>query len=64
MPDFRLKLNNGVQMPLVGHGLWKIPNAKIADHIYNSIKAGYRLFDGAAGEQYVNRLHQDVTDVA
>jgi D-xylose reductase len=35
-------------MPLVGHGLWKIPNEKTADHVYDAIKAGYRLFDGAA----------------
>jgi len=34
-------------MPLVGHGLWKIPNEKTADHVYTAIKAGYRLFDGA-----------------
>lgn len=36
-------------MPLVGHGLWKISNDTIADHVYNAIKAGYRLFDGACG---------------
>ncbi|KAG0650308.1 NAD(P)H-dependent D-xylose reductase xyl1 [Hyphodiscus hymeniophilus] len=42
-----LTLNNGKPMPLVGHGLWKIPNENVADHVYNAIKAGYRLFDGA-----------------
>ncbi|RFU24253.1 hypothetical protein B7463_g12086, partial [Scytalidium lignicola] len=42
-----LKLNNGKEMPIIGHGLWKIPNPKTADHVYNAIKAGYRLFDGA-----------------
>jgi D-xylose reductase len=46
-------LNNGVEMPLVGHGLWKIPNEKVADHIYNAIKAGYRLFDGACGNWFI-----------
>jgi D-xylose reductase len=50
MPSHLLKLNNGKEMPLVGHGLWKIPNEKIADHVYMAIKAGYRLFDGAAGK--------------
>jgi D-xylose reductase len=48
MPNYTLTLNNGKAMPIVGHGLWKIPNDKIADHVYNAIKAGYRLFDGAA----------------
>jgi hypothetical protein len=49
MPGYTLTLNNGKKMPLVGHGLWKIPNDKIADRIYTAIKAGYRLFDGVAG---------------
>jgi len=40
-------LNNGVQMPLIGHGLWKISKETAADRVYNAIKAGYRLFDGA-----------------
>jgi D-xylose reductase len=43
-------LNNGLKMPIVGHGLWKIPKPVTADHVYDAIKAGYRLFDGACGE--------------
>lgn len=42
-----VKLNNGHQMPLVGFGLWKVDNATCADTVYNAIKSGYRLFDGA-----------------
>ena len=34
-------------MPLVGFGLWKVPNETCADTVYNAIKMGYRLFDGA-----------------
>ena len=34
-------------MPLVGFGLWKVNNDSCADQVYNAIKAGYRLFDGA-----------------
>lgn len=49
-PNHTLTLNNGKLMPLVGHGLWKIPNDKVADHVYNAIKAGYRLFDSACGK--------------
>jgi D-xylose reductase len=35
-------------MPLVGMGLWKVPNAVCADAVYEAIKAGYRLLDGAS----------------
>jgi len=34
-------------MPLVGLGLWKIPKPSCAETVYNAIKAGYRLLDGA-----------------
>ncbi|KAI4281220.1 MAG: hypothetical protein L6R35_005699 [Caloplaca aegaea] len=42
-----VKLNSGHEMPLVGFGLWKVNNDTCADQVYNAIKAGYRLFDGA-----------------
>jgi len=42
-----IKLNNGHPMPQVGFGLWKVDNATCADTVYNAIKVGYRLFDGA-----------------
>lgn len=44
-----IKLNSGHEMPQVGFGLWKVDNATCADTVYNAIKAGYRLFDGACG---------------
>ncbi|KAI9806471.1 MAG: NAD(P)H-dependent D-xylose reductase (XR) [Piccolia ochrophora] len=42
-----VKLNSGHQMPVVGFGLWKVGNDNAADQVYNAIKQGYRLFDGA-----------------
>lgn len=39
-------------MPSVGFGCWKVDNATCSDTIYNAIKVGYRLFDGA--EDYGN----------
>ncbi|KAI1077428.1 Aldo/keto reductase [Whalleya microplaca] len=42
-----IKLSSGYEMPQVGFGLWKVDNAVCADTVYNAIKAGYRLFDGA-----------------
>lgn len=47
-----IKLNSGYEMPSVGFGCWKVNNATCADQIYNAIKVGYRLFDGA--EDYGN----------
>lgn len=44
-----IELNSGHEMPQVGFGLWKVDNATCADTVYNAIKAGYRLFDGACG---------------
>ncbi|ORY66779.1 Aldo/keto reductase [Leucosporidium creatinivorum] len=42
-----IKLASSLQ-PLVGFGLWKVPNADAADTVYNALKAGYRLLDAAA----------------
>ncbi|KAI9794013.1 MAG: NAD(P)H-dependent D-xylose reductase (XR) [Peltula sp. TS41687] len=47
-PTPRVKLNSGHEMPLVGFGLWKVNNDTCADQVYNAIKVGYRLLDGAA----------------
>lgn len=44
-----IKLSSGYEMPQVGFGLWKVDNAAAADTVYNAIKVGYRLFDGACG---------------
>lgn len=44
-----IRLNTGQQMPQVGMGTWKLDTATAADDIYNAIKDGYRLFDGACG---------------
>ncbi|KAF2003150.1 Aldo/keto reductase [Amniculicola lignicola CBS 123094] len=46
-PTPYITLNDGNKMPQVGFGLWKVDNATCADQVYNAIKAGYRLFDGA-----------------
>ena len=44
-----IKLNNGHEMPQVGFGLWKVNNDTCADQVYNALKTGYRLLDGACG---------------
>jgi len=37
----------GQKMPLVGFGLWKVTKNRCTDSVYDAIKAGYRLLDGA-----------------
>ncbi|EMD41921.1 hypothetical protein CERSUDRAFT_90509 [Gelatoporia subvermispora B] len=37
----------GQKMPLIGFGLWKVTKSSCADTVYNALKAGYRLLDGA-----------------
>ena len=49
--NMSIKLNNGIEMPIVGFGLWKVNNDTCADQVYNAIKAGYRLFDGAVSSK-------------
>lgn len=46
MPSITLQ-PSGQKMPLVGFGAWKVPQETCADTIYNAIKTGYRLIDGA-----------------
>ncbi|KAI8321183.1 NAD(P)H-dependent D-xylose reductase xyl1 [Martensiomyces pterosporus] len=43
-----IALRNGLKMPTVGLGLWKLEKSTAADQVYNAIKAGYRLLDGAS----------------
>ncbi|KAF1989340.1 Aldo/keto reductase [Aulographum hederae CBS 113979] len=47
MPQTTVTLASGHKAPLVGFGLWKVPLETCADTVYNAIKTGYRLFDGA-----------------
>lgn len=42
-----ITLNNGVKIPQIGFGCWKVDNDTAAQQIYDAIKVGYRLFDGA-----------------
>ncbi|KAL4911969.1 NADP-dependent oxidoreductase domain-containing protein [Aspergillus aurantiobrunneus] len=47
MTSSTIKLSSGYDMPIVGFGLWKVNNDTCADQVYEAIKIGYRLFDGA-----------------
>lgn len=46
-------LNNGVKMPILGFGVYQIPDADECENaVYEALSAGYRLIDTAAG--YLN----------
>lgn len=40
-------LNNGVQMPMVGYGVFEIPAERTAECVFDALKTGYRLIDTA-----------------
>lgn len=46
-PATTYTLPTGAHSPLVGFGLWKVTE-NTAEVVYNALKAGYRLLDGAA----------------
>ena len=49
-------LNNGLKMPIVGFGVFRVPDKKECEEsVYQAIKAGYRLIDTAAS--YTNEKH-------
>lgn len=48
-----LILNNGVKMPIIGFGVYQVPDAEECENaVYEALMAGYRLIDTASG--YLN----------
>ena len=49
----KVKLNNGVEMPILGFGVFQIPDAAECERsVLDAIETGYRLIDTAAS--YMN----------
>lgn len=45
----KIKLNNGIEMPILGFGVFQIPDEKECEQaVLDAIKTGYRLIDTAA----------------
>lgn len=45
--DF-VTLNNGVKMPMLGFGVFQVPDGNVAEQaVYDAICSGYRLIDTA-----------------
>ena len=47
-------LNNGLDIPQLGYGVWKIPDAEAESAVVQALEAGYRLIDTA--KVYRNEL--------
>jgi diketogulonate reductase-like aldo/keto reductase len=44
----KLKLYNGVEMPIIGFGVFQINDHQMCEEaVYNAIKVGYRMIDTA-----------------
>ncbi|WP_088809224.1 MULTISPECIES: aldo/keto reductase [Listeria] len=47
-----IQLNNGIEIPILGFGVYQIPKEETAEAVKNAIKAGYRHIDTA--QSYLN----------
>lgn len=49
-----VQLNNGVEIPILGFGVFQIPGEKTEQAVIDAIKAGYRHIDTA--QSYMNEM--------
>ena len=47
----RIKLNNGIEMPIVGFGVYQIDEKQCQQAVLDAIDVGYRLIDTATAYQ-------------
>jgi len=61
----KVLLNNGVEMPLLGFGVFQVTNVDECENgVYEAIRAGYRLIDTAAPMATKPRLVKRSREVA
>lgn len=49
-----VKLNNGIEMPILGYGVFQIPDAETCQCVADALSVGYRLIDTA--QRYFNEV--------
>jgi diketogulonate reductase-like aldo/keto reductase len=54
------QLNNGLQIPRVGLGVLRVGNEQVSNVVFDAIRAGYRLIDGAAGYENETGVGQGI----
>ena len=48
----KVALNNGVEMPILGFGVFQVPDAEVCERsVSEALRTGYRLIDTAASYQ-------------
>ena len=59
----KVKLNNGIEMPILGFGVYQIEDQALCEQcVYDAIEAGYRSIDTAAAygnEEAVGRASKE-----
>ena len=58
-------LNNGVEMPILGFGVFQVPDAAACEKVVvDAIRTGYRLIDTAASYMNEEAVGQAIKKVA
>jgi len=57
-----VKLNNGVEMPLLGLGTWKLPREECKQTVLAAIDQGYRKLDCAAAYQNEDKVGEALAE--
>lgn len=60
------KLNNGLQIPVAGYGIYLVPKHQTQEYVYTALDVGYRHIDGAVGygneAEAAKGIHQFLQD--
>ncbi|WP_182430575.1 hypothetical protein [Clostridium sp. OM02-18AC] len=56
----KVRLNNGICMPMIGFGIWDIRGKDCIECVKNAISCGYRMIDTAIMCDY--KIKSDVHD--
>jgi diketogulonate reductase-like aldo/keto reductase len=57
-----LRLNNGVEIPQLGFGVFQVPPDEVIDPVRTAIESGYRLIDTAAAYQNEEGVGKAIAD--